>query len=111
MLRCTLSSLIALFFVFPAWADLAKIDRTIAREPKYAGKPQRCLVVFGPDLTDRVWLVHDGDVLYADKNGNGDLTDPGKRIAGQKDGSGLVFHVGTIKLRGREHRNVIVRAW
>jgi hypothetical protein len=111
MLRCLLSSLVALFLVFPARADLAKIDRIIAREPKYTGKPQRCLVVFGPDLKDRVWLVRDGDVLYADKNGNGDLTDPGERIAGEKDGSGLVFHVGTIRLRAREHRNVVVRAW
>jgi hypothetical protein len=111
MLRCTLSSLLTLILTCPSWADLAKIDRTIAREPKYVGKPQHCLIVFGPDLRDRVWLVRDGNVLYADKNGNGDLTDAGERIVGEKDGSCLVFHVGTIKLRGREHRNVIVRAW
>jgi hypothetical protein len=111
MLRFILSSLVALILVCPLWADLTRIDRSIAREPKYAGKPQRCLVVFGRDIRDRVWLVRAGDVLYADKNGNGDLTEPAKRIEGEKEGSGTVFHVGTIKLRGQEHRNVIVRVW
>jgi hypothetical protein len=111
MLRCTLSFLVTLTLACPSWADLANIDRTTAREPKYAGKPQYGLVVFGPDLRDRVWLVRDGNILYADKNGNGDLTEVGERIVGEKDGSGVVFQVGTIKLRGREHRNVIVRAW
>jgi hypothetical protein len=111
MHRFILSFLVALFVVCPVWADLAKIDRTIVREPKYTGKPQCCLVVFGRDIRDRVWLVRDGDVLYADKNGNGDLTEAGKRIVAEKDGSGVVFQVGTIRLRGREHRNLIVRAW
>ena len=28
-----------------------------------------------------MWLVQDGDVLYVDRNGNGDLTEPDERIA------------------------------
>ncbi len=56
-------------------ADLTKIDRTIAKQPAYKNKPKYCLVVFGPEAKSRVWLVQDGDVLYVDKNGNGDLTD------------------------------------
>jgi len=36
--------------------------------------------VFGPQRKHRVWLVLDGDMLYVDKNGNGDLTEEGKRI-------------------------------
>jgi len=61
-------------------ADLSKIDRTIAKEPAYQSKPKYGLLVFGPHARTRVWLVLAGDVLYADKNGNGDLTEKGERI-------------------------------
>ena len=42
----------------PALAvDLAKIDRTIRKEPAYQSKsPQYCLLVFGPKAETRVWL-------------------------------------------------------
>jgi hypothetical protein len=53
---------------------------TIAKEPKYQSKPKYCLLVFGPEAKTRVWLVLDGDVLYVDRNGNGDLTEEGERI-------------------------------
>src|SRR5262249_53623687 len=56
-------------------ADLAKIDRTISKEPAYKNKPKYCLVVFGTEAKTRIWLVQDGDVLYVDRNGNGDLTE------------------------------------
>jgi hypothetical protein len=62
-------------------ADLTKIDRTIAKEPVYQNKPNYCLLVFGPEAKTRVWLVVDGNVLYVDRNGNGDLTEKGKRMA------------------------------
>ena len=35
---------------------------------------------FGPNAEARVWVVIDGDVLYLDRNGNGDLTEPGERF-------------------------------
>jgi hypothetical protein len=60
--------------------ELSKIDRGISKEPVYQHKPKYCLLVFGGQATARVWLVLDGDVLYVDRNGNGDLTDPQKRI-------------------------------
>src|SRR5437868_9329865 len=60
--------------------DLATIDRTIGKEPPYQSKPKYCLLVFGPDAKTRVWLVLDGDVLYVDRNGNGDLTEPDERF-------------------------------
>jgi hypothetical protein len=64
-----------------AWgADLTRIDRTIAKEPAYKTRPRYGLLVFGPEAKARVWLVLDGKVLYADKNGNGDLTEKGERI-------------------------------
>lgn len=65
----------------PAAADLTKIDRTIPKEPAYQGKPQYCLLVFGPDARTHVWLVLDGEVLYVDRNGNGDLTEKGEQVA------------------------------
>jgi hypothetical protein len=65
--------------------DLAKIDRSLRKGPAYESKqPQYCLLVFGPKAKTRVWVVLDGDVLYLDRNGNGDLTDPGERIAAQE---------------------------
>jgi len=67
-------------FLSPApAADLSKIDRSISKEPTYQTKaPKYCLLVFGVDANYRVWLVLDGDTLYVDRNGNGDLTEPGK---------------------------------
>jgi hypothetical protein len=60
--------------------DLSKIDRTIAKEPTYRTATQRyCLLVFGPEAKARVWLVVDGDDLYVDRNGNGDLTEAGEK--------------------------------
>jgi hypothetical protein len=61
--------------------DLTKIDRAIAKEPAYQDKPKYCLVVFGQKAKFPVWLVRDGDSLYVDRNGNGDLTDKEERIA------------------------------
>src|SRR5262245_48209470 len=86
-------------------ADLAKIDRTIAKEPAYKGKPKYCLLVFGPEAQTRVWLVLDGDTLYADRNGNGDLTEEGERLAAaQKTWAagvkGRVWTVGDVAAAG-----------
>jgi len=58
-------------------ADLTKIDRSIGKEPRYQTKaPKYCLLVFGPEAKYRVWLVLDGNTLYVDRNGKGDLTWP-----------------------------------
>lgn len=61
-------------------ADLTRIERTIAKEPAYKGQPKYFLLVFGPEARTRVWLVLDGDVLYVDRNGNGDLTEPDEQL-------------------------------
>jgi hypothetical protein len=61
--------------------DLAKIDRTIGKQPTYTTKhPKYCLVVPDPAAKTRIWLVLDGEALYVDRNGNGDLTDDGGKI-------------------------------
>jgi hypothetical protein len=62
-------------------ADLTQIERKILKEPAYQSKPKYCLLVFGPEAKTRVWLVIDGDTLYIDRNGTGDLTEPGKKVA------------------------------
>jgi hypothetical protein len=84
MRRTIVISAIAWLALSPALAgatDLTKIDRTIAKEPPtYKAKPKYGLLVFGPEAQSRVWLVLDGDVLYVDKNGNGDLTEKDERI-------------------------------
>jgi hypothetical protein len=58
--------------------DLAKIERSIKREPTYEHEPSYCLLVFGPRADTRVWLVEDGETLYVDRNANGDLTEDGE---------------------------------
>ena len=64
--------------------DLSKIDRTIGKEPVYKSKPMYCLLVFGPEANTRVWLVLDGETLYVDRNGNGNLTEDGERLEPRK---------------------------
>lgn len=61
-------------------ADLTRIDRLIAKEPAYRAKPVYCLLVHGSEAKSRIWLVLDGEVLYVDRNGNGDLTEPAERV-------------------------------
>jgi hypothetical protein len=63
------------------------------REPVYQSKgPKYCLLTFGRESKTRVWLVFDSvpdplrpginkDYLYVDRNGNGDLTEVGERVA------------------------------
>jgi hypothetical protein len=81
-----------------AATDLSKIDRSIAKEPAYESKPKYCLVVFGLGAKTRVWLVVDGNVLYADRNSDGDLTGKDERFPIQY-GPGKTFPVGTITPR------------
>jgi hypothetical protein len=92
-------------------ADLSQIPRTIAREPTYRSKPRYCLLVFGPKAKTRVWLVQDGDVLYVDRNGNGDLTEPGKKVPAEKREEGTddgvyTFKIGEIHDGPRVHKEL-----
>src|SRR5262245_12490307 len=89
--------------------DLSRIGRRIAREPKYTTKrPLYGLYVFGPRAETRVWAVLDQsddskadyDVLYFDRNANGDLTEPGERLVGPGP-----FRVGTFQDPATGHRH------
>jgi hypothetical protein len=108
-----LSGLLALAAAAGAGAaDLAKVERRVAKEPAYRSKsPRYALLVLGPGAKDRVWLVKDGGALYVDRNGNGDLTEPGEKVAARKRGSaeeGYEFEAGDLTLSGKTHHNLRV---
>lgn len=65
----------------PPDVRLAGLDRTIAKEPRYATLPRYCLLAVGEDVATRIWLAFDGDALFVDADGDGDLTEPAERFA------------------------------
>ncbi|HLW66836.1 MAG TPA: hypothetical protein VKS79_16095 [Gemmataceae bacterium] len=97
-----------------ASAEPGPINNSIRKEPVYQTKtPKYGLLVFGPEAKDRVWLVHDGDTLYVDRNGNGDLTEPGKKVRAKSDKSrdpqyGHAFEAGDLPVGGKVHKGLIV---
>jgi hypothetical protein len=93
-----------------AAADLAQVDRAIGKEPSYSTKaPRYCLLVFGPAARDRAWLVLDGDTLYVDRDGDGDLTAPGEKVAAkQKQDMFCSFEVGDLRVGGLTHTGLSV---
>jgi hypothetical protein len=99
--------LVALLLLAPvaSAADLAKIERKIAKEPAYQTKtPKYCLLVFGLDAKTRAWLVQDGDTLYVDRRGNGDLTEDTNRVKiKEQSDSHRQFDAGDITLDGLTH--------
>lgn len=54
------------------------------KEPKYQHEPRYALLVFGPNRDTPIWLVLDGEVLYVDRLGTGDLTAPECRISARE---------------------------
>ena len=65
----------------PVAIEPGKISRSIIKEPKYKAEPHYSLVVIGPQATHQSWMVMDGnEILYFDRNGNGDLTEAEDRI-------------------------------
>ncbi len=104
--------------------DFDRLERKIEKEPKYKVQPLYALFVFGPEAKTRIWAVLDKsntmydfyDVLYFDRNGDGDLTQDGERIegtfneAGSAAGLGLVLHIGDLAVPGTElvHKKLIV---
>ena len=95
---------LALTFLFasPAVAaDLAKVDRSIVREPAYQSTPKYCLLVFGPQAKHKAWLVLDGKTLYVDRKGTADLTRPECRVRSKADRYvECLFEAGDLCLDG-----------
>jgi len=79
---------------------LSKIDRSIAKQPVYRTKdPRYCLLVFGLQAKYRIWLVLDGDTLYVDRNGDGDLTEAGKSTQAETTESDAISYKPTTIYR------------
>jgi hypothetical protein len=113
MNRVLLAAVLAAWPAAPALgADPPAIDRKIGQEPKYqTGKPKYGLLAFGPDGADRVWLVQDGDTLYVDRNGNGNLTGAGDKVPAKKPRAGVepeggeyTFEIGDLTVGGKTHK-------
>jgi hypothetical protein len=106
--------LFALLAAPAAAADLAKIDRSIKKEPAYKGKPAYLLLAFGDKAQGRVWLVHDGDHLYVDRDGDGDLSGKDEKVAHRKvdknqaDRESWTFEVGELRVGGKVHKALTV---
>jgi N-acetylmuramoyl-L-alanine amidase len=99
--------------------DLPRIPRLIAKEPKYVAEPRYALIVFDPAGRFRCWAVLDKsrvdlpyyDVLYFDVNGNGDMTELGKRFTGKFDPAAKALHidVGDLAVPGTTLRHSALR--
>jgi hypothetical protein len=76
--------------------DLTRIERTITKEPEYVAEPRYALLVLDAESPFRCWMVFDKttpdsrcyDVLYLDRDGDGDLTDADERMVSKYDESG-----------------------
>jgi len=97
-------------------ADALPTPRKIVKEPTYqSNTPRYGLLVFGKEGKDQVWVVHDEDRLYVDRNGNGDLTEPGECIErlkprkGFEGASSRTFEVGEFNLGGLHHHGFLIR--
>jgi hypothetical protein len=78
---CVATLLLVLCPLAASAVDLTKIERTAVKLPELrSGAAEFCLLVFGPEAAKRVWVAHDGDILYVDRNSNGDLTEPDERV-------------------------------
>src|SRR5438552_17526141 len=86
--------------------DLGKLDRHIPKQPAYTAKqPLYGLLVFGPRADKRVWIVLDSskpgpgryDVLYVDRNADGDLRAPEKRLLAKSLEGHPVFDLPEFK--------------
>jgi hypothetical protein len=99
--------------------DLSKVERRLKKEPAYQAKePLYGLYVFGPQAKTRVWAVLDKskpdaehyDVLYFDRNADGDLTASDERIEGKVKGDDTIFEIGSLTdaVSGQTHTGVSI---
>ncbi len=86
--------------------SFAKIDRKIGKEPVYKKEPKYCLVVLGAEAKTRIWVVVDGGTLYADLNGNGDLTEKTEQFKEGNDPNGHTWQIGDITEGKKEFKHV-----
>jgi hypothetical protein len=114
MKRISLALAAGMLLVGSTKAQPLIIDGGPKKEPVYQTAPKYLLLAFGPNATARVWLVLDGDRLFVDRNGNGDLTEPGEKIAPKLDKLrdpaefGYRFEIGDVEVDGKVHKGLSV---
>lgn len=78
----------------------------LAKEPAYTQPTQQYIrLLLGQKPPREIWVVRDGSNVYVDRNGNGDLTEPGEKVV-QADTNQSASYVvlGMIKdAHGQEH--------
>ena len=84
-------------------ADLTAIQRVIAKEPVYQGRPRYCLLVFGLEAKTHIWMVRDDRNLYVDREGTGDLTAPEANAHGNPN---VLCTIPDIGLPGGNRKNL-----
>jgi hypothetical protein len=84
-------------------------------EPAYHTKtPKYCILAFGTSPGERILLVHDGDVLYVDRNANGNLTEAVNKVTAEKtadripEQDGYDFQAGDLTVGGLTHKGLSV---
>jgi hypothetical protein len=87
-------------------SDYSKVDRSIGSQPKYVAEAKYAMLLLG-DGKARVWMALDKsapdagkyDVLYFDRDGDGNLGQEGERVVATKQTNGLVMSVGKVELQ------------
>jgi RNA polymerase sigma factor (sigma-70 family) len=77
-----------------------KAEYRLKKEPAYQGRVQYCLLLLGRNAQTRVWLASDGKTMYVDRNGDGDLTQPGEAIPFKPDRDGGFASLTTDRFPG-----------
>ena len=104
-----LAGLLGLLLAVPLWAEPPAL-----KEPAYKSKPKYLQLHFGPDAKSRAWLVLDGDTLYVDRRGDGDLNKPDCKVAAKTEKGrlpeeeGWGFEAGELQLGGKVHKGLSV---
>ena len=98
--------------------DYDSLERRLIKEPDYRSlKPLYGLLVFGRQAHLTMWVVLDDDTVYLDRNGNGDLTEPGERFDKEEDCQDIAVpgpdgKTRCVIMRFRSNRSLLVpRAW
>jgi hypothetical protein len=90
--------------------DLTKIARHPLKEPAYKGQPGYLLLALGREAKHTAWLVLDGDTLYVDRRGDGDLTRPDARVLGKTHRYGEHdFEAGDLAVGGQSYTKLLVQ--
>ena len=89
--------------------DLSTVNRQIGKEPTYQERPGYLLLIMGPHAEHKVWLVLDGNTLFVDRDGTGNLDQPECRVEGEPDRNGdYLFDAGNLHVGGTVYRGLLV---